>query len=242
MITMYDSTTVGDLPPGAAAYAGYVDGHWPTYAQLAAAHPGARLVSITVTGRHDADCVDVETGDATPAHGARWVADQLRHEPPGARPIVYCSQSLLPAVMAALGAAGVTRRQVRLWTAHYDHGEHLCSPAACRAATAADGTQWADHGPAGEHYDVSTLVEDFFNQEEPMTQPPTSMIAVATGDTREYLVTPSPGVKLYIPAPAVANLHAFFGASRRPDGSPWPLDPAYMASLGDLTPKPAAKP
>lgn len=237
MITMYDSTSVEDLPTDAAAYAGYVDGSWPTFGPLRARFPGAELLSITALGgTAPADCVDSEPGDVPAPHVPGWVRSRLAAGV--ARPVVYCSKDALPAVLAALGAAGITRGQVRLWTAHYDAGEHLCSPTACGAAATADGTQWTDHGPNGEHYDISILVDDFF-QEVPVTQPaphPMSMIAVAIGRTDQWLVTPSPGVKLHIPTPEISNMHAFFGASRRPDGTPWPLDPGYLASLGDLTP------
>jgi hypothetical protein len=63
-LTMYDSTNVGTLPPGAGAYAGYVQGAFQTFAALQQlfAASGAHLLSIAVFASGDADCLDIETG------------------------------------------------------------------------------------------------------------------------------------------------------------------------------------
>lgn len=185
MITMYDSTSVEDLPAGAAAYAGYVDGSWPTMAGLRARFPDVPLLSITALGgTTPADCVDSEPGDVPPPHVSGWVLARLAA---GAwRPVVYCSQSVLPAILADLALAGVGRGQVRLWTAHYDRGEHLCSPTACGAAATADGTQWADHGPAGEHYDMSTLTDQFFTPTTEADTMSTRLITAASGPAQGH--------------------------------------------------------
>lgn len=121
---MYDGVDVSKLPANADMYAGYVDGHWPTYHDIVKAHPGKPVVSITVQGwTHDgatviADVCDVENGDLTPAQGAQWARQRLDD---GAHPTIYCSASVVPAVHASLAAAGVALDRVNLWVAHYDN-------------------------------------------------------------------------------------------------------------------------
>jgi hypothetical protein len=54
---------------------------------------------------------------------------------------------------------------VRLMTAHYGAGNHICGPATCNLVTvAADGTQWRDNAPGagGSLVDESVLLDDFF--------------------------------------------------------------------------------
>lgn len=244
MITMYDSTSVEDLPAGAVAYAGYVDGSWPTFGPLRARFPGAELLSITALGgTTTADCVDSEPGDVPAPHVPGWVHSRLAAGE--IRPVVYCSQAALPAVLAALGAAGITRGQVRLWTAHYGHGQHLCSPASCGAPATADGTQWTDHGPNGEHYDISTLVDDFFAQPAPLPTPEVddmpAILMRANGDGRWYQVSTNDGTKEYVPTAQNASERAFLGMKTN-NGQPFVEDPAYLASLEDITPGGSPKP
>src|SRR5438552_3260174 len=90
---MYDSTNVGTLPPGAGAYAGYVQGAFQTFAALQQlfAASGAHLLSIAVFASGDADCLDIETGDTTIAQTPGWVKRQLAR---GAQqPCLYTSVS-----------------------------------------------------------------------------------------------------------------------------------------------------
>jgi hypothetical protein len=54
------------IPKTAEAVAGYVGGHWPTYNQLVKDFPHAHKLSIAVFASEDADCLDIEKGDATP--------------------------------------------------------------------------------------------------------------------------------------------------------------------------------
>ncbi len=140
---MYDSVTVSEIPTSARAAAGYVGGSWPTFesGDLRRHLPRARLVSIAVASRHDAEALDVEPGDATPADAPAWVRRQQARDIP--RPIVYASASEMVAVLAALAAAGIRREDVRVWTAHVGAGKHICGPASCGLInTKADATQW----------------------------------------------------------------------------------------------------
>jgi hypothetical protein len=168
-LTMYDSTNVGTLPTGADAYAGYVQGAFQTFTALQQlfAASGAHLLSIAVFASGDADCLDIESGDATVAQAPGWVKRQLAR---GAhRPCLYTSVSNMDALVSALGGAGISRAEVRLWSAHYGQGKHICGPSACGlTGHACDGTQWTD-AALGRSLDESVLLGDFFSLSAPAT-------------------------------------------------------------------------
>jgi hypothetical protein len=152
---MYDAIYVANLPGGDVAYGAYVGGRWPTYNAVRVAFPHARVLSIAVNASQDADCLDIETGDATVDEAPAWVRRQQARGV--GRPVLYTSQTNLGALMGALAAGGVGRTEVRLWSAHYA-GKHICSPV-CGAPVQCDGTQWIDHD---DKYDESLLADDFF--------------------------------------------------------------------------------
>jgi hypothetical protein len=161
-LTMFDSITVSDLPHGADAYLGYVDGEWPTYPQVVAAFPAAYHLSMTVFPGVVADACDCENGDLTVTQAAEWARSRLAA---GAyRPVVYMSAATMRAVNAALTSLGVTRPRVRLLSAHYGVGEHICGPSTC-GYPQADGTQWTDSAPGlhGSLIDQSLLSAGFFH-------------------------------------------------------------------------------
>lgn len=154
---MYDSVDVNAIPADATAVAGYVDGRWPTFRQLRRFH--AHRLSIAVTASADAACLDVETGDATPGQAPEWVRRQhARGEP---RPVIYASRDLIPQVLAELAAAHIPRTAIRVWSAHYGAGPHICSGIACGAPFTADATQHTDHA-LGRNLDESLLSDHFF--------------------------------------------------------------------------------
>lgn len=158
MITMFDSIDVGTLPAGVNfAYAGYVDGRFQTYPKLKLKFPHSNLLSIAVFARDDADCLDVEVGDATPAQAPAWVKRQK-----SPRPCLYASVSVMNSLVSILDHAGISRNTVRLWSAHYGNGQHICGPATCKLmSVSADGTQWTDQA-RGISLDQSLLRDDFF--------------------------------------------------------------------------------
>jgi hypothetical protein len=166
-LTMADSITVADLPAGYNAYLGYVDGQFRTYNELRLKFPGVPAVGLTVLGGVAvADGCDIETFDLTPVTGAEWTAGRLRA---GAhRPISYASVSRMTSqggVLPELTARGISRSQVRLLSAHYGAGEHICGPGTCgQMSVDADGTQWTDQaaGNGGSLIDASVLRDDFF--------------------------------------------------------------------------------
>jgi hypothetical protein len=158
---MFDSVDVSQLPADAAAVAGYTAGSWPTYPTLLKSFPHAHVLSIAIGSGYDADCLDVEPGDATPAVAAAWVKRQLLRGVK--RPVVYTSVSGMDSLLATLAAAGIKRSQVRVWTAHYTFSAHLCGPRSCGQlrSTTADATQWTDKA-LGRNLDESLLAPGFF--------------------------------------------------------------------------------
>jgi hypothetical protein len=182
-LRMLDSITVANLPAGADAYLGYEDGKWPTFNALSARFPHAFLLSMAVSATADAEGCDMEAGDLTAQQVPAWVARQVQRAV--WRPVVYASASSIPAVLGALGHAGIARPAVRLLSAHYGAGKHICGPVTCRypGVPAADGTQWTDSAPgnAGTRVDESLLLDDFFSPPEPAGAPVSVTDYLATG-------------------------------------------------------------
>lgn len=158
---MFDSVELDEIPESAPAVAGYIGGNWPTFDQLEERFPGAERLSIAVASHHDADCLDIEPGDATPADAPAWVRRQIRRGVE--RPVVYASASQMDDVLAELDAAGIPRTAVRIWTAHYTFAPHICGPASCGELqrTKADATQWTNRS-MGRNLDESLVSRAFF--------------------------------------------------------------------------------
>ena len=170
---LYDSIDVTQIPLGAPAVAGYVNGSWATWASLAIKFPNARRLSIAVTSSADADCLDVEQGDAAVADAPGWVT---RRRARGiTRPCLYASVSVMNSLVWTIEAAGIPRSSVRLWSAHYA-GQHICGPTTCAlTASTMDGTQWTSSA-LGRNLDQSLIADDFFTsgwQEAMMNALPT---------------------------------------------------------------------
>lgn len=156
---MYDNVTVSLLPdePG-AAYAAYVNGAYRNYAEIVRAFPHAKVLSIAVTSSEDAECLDVEPGDATNGDAPAWVKRQ--HARGIQRPVVYTSISNARSLLGVLMEANIGRDSVRLWTAHYTHKAHLCDASCGFGALQADATQFTDHSH-GRSLDESLCAPDF---------------------------------------------------------------------------------
>lgn len=207
-LIMQDSITVANLTADADAYLGYVDGHFATWPALTARFggSGAHLLPLAVFAQDDAEGCDCENGDLTPAQVPAWVQRQLARGLQ--RPVVYASASVMRAVLARLRAAGIGRATVRLLSAHYGAGAHICGPATCRLVTVAmDGTQFTDQAPGanGSKIDNSILNDDFFDTPEaamPLSSADIQAVAKATAQ----LVWTIDGI---IPAPDgnPANTH-----------------------------------
>jgi hypothetical protein len=207
---MLDSITVANLPDGADAYLGYVDGHFATFPALRQAFPVSHLLDLAVFSTEDATGCDCEQGDLRPGQVPGWVARQLGR---GVfRPVVYASASVMPSVLALLLVAGINRADVRVLTAHYGAGKHICGPATCKLlAAAADGTQWTDQSPGlrGSRVDESLLADGFFAPRPAPPKPPApasalepDMILVTVDHGSVPAGTPWPGVFLVTPGAA----------------------------------------
>lgn len=167
---MFDSTTVGEIPGDAPAVAGYVGGYWPTYLRLVQGFPRAYHLSIAVNAGEDAECLDIERGDAEPYQAPEWVRRQLARGV--ARPVLYSSVSTMGQVVGALESAGIPRSSVRLWTAHYTGYPHVCTPQSCGYGLPdeSDATQWTDHS-LGRNLDESLCSDSFFGSPPPPADP-----------------------------------------------------------------------
>jgi hypothetical protein len=149
---MFDSVSLDQFPPNPPAVAGYTSGFWPTYNELVAKFPKAKHLSIAVNASEDADCLDVETGDATPAQAPGWVSRQWVRK--ATRPVVYANLSTMPEVIARLKSYGIPRGRVRLWVADYNG-----KPA--KVPEGFDGIQWTDKA-YGRNLDQSLLLVSFW--------------------------------------------------------------------------------
>jgi len=167
---MYDTIENNQFPSGAAAYAGYVDGsigNQPNYAYIVSAFPKAQHLSIALFSSDNADALDVEPGASIPSDIPAWYDRQRARGIQ--RPCVYASASAMnDSILPVLSGAGISRSAVRLWTAHYGEGEHICGPNTCGALSEnADGTQWTPTA-GGLVLDQSLLLENFFTTTTPI--------------------------------------------------------------------------
>ena len=167
---MYDDVNVSLIPKNAQAVAGYIGGHWPTYPKVVAGWPHAKHLSIAVASYYDADCLDVEPGDATIAVAPAWVKRQLALRKQGHRyntskPILYTSASWGAALIAACTKAGLRYgMDYRWWSAHYNpaRGEHFCGPkCGFGLKQVAHATQFTDKA-LGRSLDESVCSPRFF--------------------------------------------------------------------------------
>jgi len=177
---MYDSAYNDQLPADAAAYAAYVDGgvgDQPNYAYIVSAFPKAQHLSIALFASDNADALDVEPGAASPSDIPSWFARQVARGIQ--RPVIYASASTMnDQILPLLSQSGIARANVRLWSAHYGLGEHICGPSSCRAlSVVADGTQWTSSAQ-GLVLDQSLLADNFFT---PTTSPTVTEAELQSG-------------------------------------------------------------
>jgi|ERR1022692_2078097 hypothetical protein len=187
-LTMQDSIYPQNLTPGADAYLAYVNGKWPTYKAVVARFPGKHVLGMAVTAGVDAEGCDCEQWDLTAGQVPPFVKAQMAR---GVyRPVVYASASNIPAVLADLTAAGIPRSDIRLLSAHYGAGEHICGPAGCKypGVPPCDGTQWTDAAPGagGSKIDQSWLLANFFDPAPKLPVPVQGPVTV-TADGKKSL-------------------------------------------------------
>lgn len=234
-LRMGDSTDPTALPPGLDAYAGYVGGRWPDFEAIATREGSAHLLSIAIAADEDADCLDIERGDATVDQAPQWAHRQrLRGM---WRPALYISVSSAQALVDLMTAGNATRRSFRLFTAHYDpqRGAHICGPGCYPGfRDQADGTQWVDHGG----WDESLLADDFFAAfaQTPPAAPRAGRRGVkgmiVSDGTTEWLVNwPELTLKHRIPNPTAGSAYA---GQLGLNGDQVPLDPELIGKLTEV--------
>lgn len=153
---MYDGITPASVPKGGDFYGGYVAGNWPDFAQLLADEPGAHLISIAVQADEYADCLDVETGDATPVQAPGWAERQRADGNP--YPWVYMNQSTWPDVIAAFTAQNVA--PPLYWVANYNGDPTIPAGAIAKQHT---------NTPGYDKSSVADYVPGIDPPEDPMT-------------------------------------------------------------------------
>lgn len=163
---LYDSINAADFPAsGFDATAGYTSGNWPSSAAILRRFPHLPHLTIAISARRDAQCLDVEPGDATPEEAPAWFDRQKTLGV--ATPVIYCQASTTATIRAVMG-----RRDYLMWSAHYTGKAHICGPGSC-SYPQADGTQWSDKGPRGENVDQSLISDRFYAAIGGSTPPPT---------------------------------------------------------------------
>jgi hypothetical protein len=213
-ITMYDTILNNQFPAGAAAYAAYVDGslgNQPNYAFIVSAFPKAEHLSIALFSSDNADALDVESGASTPAEVPAWYNRQRARGI--TRPVVYASASTMNTdILSVLSQAGIARANVRLWTAHYGAGEHICGPGSCGALSEnADGTQWTPSA-GGLVLDQSLLLGTFF------TTPGTTTPVTTEAELQSGLLNTGKNALTVIAVPAGTAHHIAFGCDNSIQG------------------------
>jgi hypothetical protein len=170
LFDMADSVHAGALPVGLPAYAGYVDGRWPSFRAICArfGHT-AHCISITTQGRN-ARIADCEEGDLTPHSAALWIANRVpyalgglwtprKEEQLGIQPVwrpgVYIREDRLSSFLAELAdaAPALPRSAYVLWIARWTDQKPTALPAGV------DAWQWCANVGAG--YDLSVIAPSF---------------------------------------------------------------------------------
>lgn len=178
---MYDSVDPSQIPASAPAVAGYVGGAWPDYSAEVRRWPHAHHLSIAVNASEDAECLDVENGDATPDEVPAWFDRQERRGVH--RPCLYASISAVPTIVDVMTKHGVPRSRYRVWAAHYTYEPHI--------EPGCDATQWTDKA-LGRNLDESLCSDTFFDG---MPQPSKSVVPADEARwIREFDALPKKGL------------------------------------------------
>jgi Fibronectin type III domain len=182
---MWDDVNASLIPRDATAVAGYVDGAFANTAEMRKLFPHAHLLTISVFASDDAQCLDVEPGDATNPQVYEWFKRQLARGVH--RPVIYTSGSNMSAMQATMKANGFARSSYRMWSAHYTGIPHRCSPSRCGfGLDEADATQFTSMA-LGRSLDESLLAPDFF---PPPAPTPIPMVTTAHNPVTGISVTP----------------------------------------------------
>lgn len=144
---VYDSVTPNTIPSGKSA-AVYANGSYATSASSVAGHHSVLWID-TNGSDPNANVLDVEPGDATPAGAAQWVSERLSHQP-HSEAIVYTMMSDWQAVKDDVGGLpSWMQSHVRYWIADPTGVPHV--------VPGSSATQWY----WGSSYDISTANPNF---------------------------------------------------------------------------------
>ena len=145
--TIYDSVTPSSIPAGQSA-AVYADGAYAASASQVAGHHSVLWID-TNGSDPNANVLDVEPGDATPAGAATWVQSHLSAQPHSVA-IIYTMRSDWSAVQDAVGGLpSAEQSHVRYWIADPTGVPHV--------VPGSSATQWY----WGSNYDISTANPNF---------------------------------------------------------------------------------
>lgn len=158
--TMFDDINLDLIPASAEAVAGYVNGRWPTFSEAVRRWPSSKHLSIAVTAAANADCLDIERGDAEVFQAPDWFVRQRKRGVK--RPAFYISVSEANGLEKELSRHGIKRSAYRLITAHYTGRAHRCTSACGFGFSGkADATQWTDKA-LNRSLDETLCSPDFF--------------------------------------------------------------------------------
>jgi hypothetical protein len=144
---VYDSVTPGSLPSSQPA-AVYADGAYAASASEVSGHHSVLWID-TNGSDPNANALDVEPGDATPASAAQWVQAHLSKQPHSVA-IIYTMRSDWSAVQSAVGGLpSWEQSHVRYWIADPTGVPHV--------VPGSSATQWY----WGSNYDISTANPNF---------------------------------------------------------------------------------
>jgi hypothetical protein len=145
--TIYDSVTPGTLPSSQPA-AVYADGAYAASSSQVSGHHSVLWIDANGSDPN-ANVLDVEPGDATPAGAATWVQAHLAKQPHSVA-IIYTMRSDWSAVQDAVGGLpSWEQSHVRYWIADPTGVPHVVA--------GSSATQWY----WGKSYDISTANPNF---------------------------------------------------------------------------------
>lgn len=164
-IDQFDSVSIGQIPSNSQAVAGYLNGSWPTFGSLVAAHPSALRLPITVhsapVAGYPVVCEDSEPGNPPASTTGPWAKAEIAL---GVKPCVYSMLSWMPAIKASLRAwlGPNWRAMVLLWDANWTFVAHI--------DPGYDGTQFTDKA-RGLNLDESLMSTAFYVIPKPAPAP-----------------------------------------------------------------------
>ncbi len=155
---LYDAIapTADTIPAYAKMVAGYVSGadhsYWWTAGDWARWPEAAHVrIDTDASAALNSDVLDVENGDATVADAVSWV--RTRQSAKGWWSFVYCNASTLPALQAAMKAAGLTK--VGYWMADWSLTEAEAAAKLTGDIVAVQYASPSTGAPAGHDVSVS---------------------------------------------------------------------------------------